>query len=65
VSDTHREHCESSVRSHELLCPQCETAVLTRRHCKTVCDACGYIESCEDNFVRPPNARLQPSDAAG
>ena len=32
-------------------CPICEAASLQRRHCKSVCERCGYVESCEDNFV--------------
>ncbi len=33
------------------LCPLCETGRLIARHCKLVCDSCGYVESCEDNFI--------------
>jgi len=65
VSETHREHHESAIRSHELLCPICEAAVLTHRHCKTICEACGYVESCEDNFARPPSESLQHAGASG
>ena len=36
-------------------CPLCEWKVLERRQCKSVCPGCGYVESCEDNFV--PNQR--------
>ena len=32
-------------------CPQCEQGSLVARHCKLVCERCGYVESCEDNFV--------------
>lgn len=32
-------------------CPLCECAELTERHCKLVCEGCGYVESCEDNFA--------------
>lgn len=32
-------------------CPLCESAHLTGRHCKFLCPNCGYVESCEDNFV--------------
>jgi len=35
----------------ELLCPQCGVAHLSTRQCKRVCEQCGYVESCEDNFV--------------
>lgn len=34
-----------------LLCPRCESTVLIDRQCKTICAGCGYVESCEDNFV--------------
>ena len=36
-------------------CPRCESAILIVRHCKALCERCGYVESCEDNFV--PNQR--------
>ena len=32
-------------------CPRCETGVLVHRHCRSICENCGYVESCEDNFV--------------
>lgn len=31
-------------------CPRCGAAVLARRHCKLLCESCGYVESCEDLF---------------
>lgn len=34
-----------------LTCPVCESARLVQRHCKTLCERCGYVESCEDNFL--------------
>lgn len=34
-----------------VLCPQCESARLRASQCKLICDACGYVESCEDNFA--------------
>lgn len=37
--------------SNVLLCPQCRRETLAGRHCKLLCYACGYVESCEDNFV--------------
>ncbi len=37
-------------------CPLCNGAGLTARHCKLICEACGYVESCEDNF--PPTWEL-------
>lgn len=42
-----------------LLCPMCETTDLIRRQCQTLCLSCGYVESCEDNFV--PN-EANPSE---
>jgi len=41
-------------------CPLCASSELERRHCKTLCTQCGYVESCEDNFV--PNEE-PPRDA--
>ncbi|MBI4717628.1 MAG: hypothetical protein HY763_07475 [Planctomycetes bacterium] len=41
----------SSLRA--MLCPRCELAPLRNRHCKLVCEACGYVESCEDNLPMP------------
>ena len=35
----------------EFLCPLCRSALLVARHCKKLCEACGYVESCEDNFL--------------
>lgn len=32
-------------------CPLCGGGVLSRRQCKSLCDHCGYVESCEDNFL--------------
>ncbi|KAA0220863.1 MAG: hypothetical protein EDS66_11620 [Planctomycetota bacterium] len=32
-------------------CPLCGGGVLLRRQCKSLCDRCGYVESCEDNFL--------------
>lgn len=40
-----------NARPTGLVCPMCGLAVLVRRHCKTLCEQCGYVESCEDNFV--------------
>ena len=33
------------------LCPMCEGGRLIARQCKLICESCGYVESCEDNFV--------------
>jgi len=32
-------------------CPVCERVALVRRHCRTICPVCGYVESCEVNFI--------------
>ena len=42
---------EAAIDSDRVLCPLCETSYLTLRHCKIVCEQCGYVESCEDNFL--------------
>ena len=34
-----------------LRCPQCERSFLMQYQCNLVCKQCGYVESCEDNFV--------------
>lgn len=34
-----------------ILCPMCQSAELVARHCKKLCELCGYVESCEDNFL--------------
>lgn len=31
-------------------CPVCGATPLIDRHCKRLCESCGYVESCEDNF---------------
>ncbi len=49
--------------SQPLLCPQCEREYLTTRRCRTVCEECGYVESCEDNFLptrATPKRERQP-----
>ena len=43
-------HHQSAKWSQDLKCPQCQLGYLTSRHCKSVCELCGYIESCEDIF---------------
>ena len=47
-------HDQSAKGSHDLLCPQCQLGQLSSRHCKRICELCGYIESCEDVFPRMP-----------
>ena len=39
---------------HDLLCPQCQFGQLESRHCKRICELCGYVESCEDVFPGVP-----------
>lgn len=34
-----------------LVCPCCDHGKLIARHCKRLCENCGYVESCEDNFL--------------
>lgn len=38
----------NSIPRARALCPQCNRAPLTPRHCKVICERCGYVESCED-----------------
>ena len=45
------------------VCPQCEQASLVARHCKLICERCGYVESCEDNFV-PSQATADEVDGS-
>lgn len=46
-----KRHTEAIIGQTKVLCPQCESAYLTIRHCKSICLTCGYVESCEDNFI--------------
>ena len=46
-----RQNEGTSPLSRRLSCPQCESGYLFLQHCKAVCENCGYVESCEDNFV--------------
>ncbi len=41
---------QSTKSSNEMTCPQCRLGELTSRHCKAICELCGYVESCEDVF---------------
>lgn len=43
---------------NHVTCPLCARAELDRRQCKSVCQSCGYVESCEDNFI--PNQANPP-----
>ncbi len=45
---------EVSVPDESTLCPQCLRQALVARHCKLLCRACGYVESCEDSFPSSP-----------
>ena len=38
------------------MCPQCNRSELTPRHCKMICEQCGYVESCEDILKADPLA---------
>lgn len=44
------------------ICPLCRMGYLIVRHCKSVCEQCGYVESCEDNFV-PTNEKQEDEPA--
>ncbi|MCO6436967.1 MAG: hypothetical protein J5J06_07760 [Phycisphaerae bacterium] len=59
MSQDHDEHAEAGPSHRAQLCPLCERRLLRAAHCKLVCDGCGYVESCEDNFV--PN-QMNPDD---
>jgi ribosomal protein S27AE len=50
----------SLAESRAILCPMCQSAALVARHCKKICERCGYVESCEDNFLP---IRSNPTDA--
>ncbi|MCH7632260.1 MAG: hypothetical protein IIB59_03520 [Planctomycetes bacterium] len=51
----------SESTAHRLRSPQCESSTRVDRLCKRLCERCGYVESCEDNFV--PN-QANPIDDA-
>lgn len=34
-----------------LMCPRCQRGTLSDLQCKRWCGICGYVESCEDNFL--------------
>jgi hypothetical protein len=60
-----RQKQEANSLSRKVRCPQCESGDLVIRQCRAVCDNCGYVESCEDNFVpnqANPKERLAASD---
>jgi len=50
-----------SLDSQTLPCPCCDRGVLIGRHCKRLCENCGYVESCEDNFL-PNQANPDEND---
>ena len=56
-------HDQSAKGSHDLLCPQCQLGQLYTRHCKCICELCGYIESCEDVFPRVPRDPIENNGA--
>jgi hypothetical protein len=47
----------------------CEAGCLVARQCKLICESCGYVESCEDNFVpnvaNPPNPVFREGSRTG
>jgi len=45
-----RTHDVSKPQSTENDCPLCRNGELVARHCKLICEQCGYVESCEDIF---------------
>ncbi len=45
------------------ICPLCELGMLIDRHCKRLCENCGYVESCEDLFG-PPMKDEPPTEAS-
>lgn len=49
--DETREATSGVISPGAMLCPRCATAYLVRQPCKTLCEQCGYVESCEDNFL--------------
>jgi len=42
---------DKATRPTGVMCPMCEAGDLVARHCKSICERCGYVESCEDNFL--------------
>lgn len=42
---------DAAPKGIEHLCPRCFASVLMARHCKNICESCGYVESCEDLFA--------------
>ena len=51
INANHPGKVEPVLGSDELLCPQCAAGYLMYRNCKSICERCGYVESCEDNFL--------------
>lgn len=55
----------SEAPQSDMLCPLCGASGLMQRHCKIVCERCGYVESCEDNFLPTRVApRAEPLDTS-
>ena len=53
VSDRNprRKDQEHNASSRQARCPQCECGFLVIQQCRLICENCGYVEGCEDNFV--------------
>ena len=54
VMNDAKSYDDSAIGAHDSLCPQCQLGRLESRHCKRICVACGYVESCEDVFPPRP-----------
>ena len=39
---------QPATRFQDLLCSQSHFGQLNSRHCKRICELCGFVESCED-----------------
>jgi len=50
-SNTHPNVRPANLVKPPLMCPRCQRGTLNDRQCKRWCNACGYVESCEDNFL--------------
>jgi len=51
MNNLQHQNSDVSRDSKKILCPQCESTHLIHRLCKSLCPTCGYVESCEDNFI--------------
>ena len=59
MSDSHAILNATPANEPELACPACGCGVLIRQLCKSLCERCGYVESCEDIFV---STQTSPSE---